>query len=106
MPLQNVLARMAKVRDIFRECPSCGKRFHVRLVDKTLVKGDLRVVTVDSDHAMSPGMGGFGALAAAGPLVVGEDIPLTVDARDFSYRYRCKHCGRTWTEEHEEDTRA
>lgn len=88
---------------MLRACPSCGKRFRVRLVAKELVEDDLRVVTVDRGRVQSPGMGGFGARAADGPLVVGEDIPLTVDVKGYRYTYRCNHCGNSWAEEHEGD---
>ena len=77
----------------------------MKLVDKRLVKDNLRVVTVDRERSPSPGFGGFGGLAANGPLLVGEDIPLTVDVKDFQYDYKCKHCGHVWSEKHEADQR-
>lgn len=90
-----------EVKDLFRFCPACGKRFHIRLVGKRLV-GDA-VETREIKESAS--LGASHAFAGA-PLVVNEEIPVTVEVKDFQYTYSCKHCGHVWTEAHEEVKKA
>jgi uncharacterized Zn finger protein len=37
------------------------------------------------------------------PVVVEEDVPVTVDIKEFQYTYKCKHCGHVWSETHEKE---
>ena len=37
---------------------------------------------------------------------VEEDVPMTMDVKDFRYTYKCKHCGHVWTEMREKDSEA
>jgi DNA-directed RNA polymerase subunit RPC12/RpoP len=89
-------------KTFFRHCPSCGRRFEIRLVGKKLVgstsieeKGEKRLIPI----------GGGPFLGAPIPMrvtVVQEEAPSIVEVEDFQYRYRCKHCGHEWSEVHEE----
>jgi hypothetical protein len=75
----------------FRHCPSCGRRFEIRLVSKRLVdSGDL---SGDEKRVAAPGFG-----IGATPIAVEEDVPSVVDVEEFQYAYRCKHCGHQWSE--------
>jgi len=81
---------LSSVRTFFRHCPSCGKRFEIRLVGKKLeeeegISGEERIDSMT------------GALKLV-PIVVNEERPVLVDVKEFQYTYRCKHCGHTWTE--------
>ena len=71
----------------FRYCPSCGRRFEVRLVGKKLVEEE-----EESERRT--------VLSPLSPYYyeVGEDAPLVVDFKEFLYAYRCKHCGHQWSE--------
>ena len=89
---------MSEVRTFFRFCPACGKRFHIRLVGKKLV-GDREERSVVTEE-MAP-MAEYGLMSS--PLLVEENVPITVDVEDFQYTYKCKHCGHVWTEMHEEE---
>jgi DNA-directed RNA polymerase subunit RPC12/RpoP len=98
---------MAEVRDFFRHCPACGRRFHIKLVDERLVDEKEENFTVKEPVPLvNPGPGGFWRSGGVGymPLIVEEDRTKTVDVRDFQYSYKCKHCGHVWTEMHEEQT--
>jgi len=72
----------------FRRCPSCGRKFEVRLVGKNLV--DEEEETEETPIVSSP----------LTPFYheVGEDEPLIVDFKEFRYAYKCRHCGHQWSE--------
>ena len=96
---------MSEVETFFRFCPSCGKRFHIKLVGTKLV--DSKRETFEQEQVQSV-MGenpnlmnyplNYGYRAGMGPLMVEENIPVTVNVEDFQYSYKCKHCGHEWTE--------
>ena len=96
---------MSEVREFFRICPSCGKRFHIRLVNRKVV--GLRKETEEVMQAF-PAPGG-GMRSAVGfplePLIVEENVPVTIDIEEFNYSYHCKHCGHEWSETHTEEHR-
>lgn len=92
---------MSEVRTFFRYCPSCGKRFHIKLVDKRLVK-DSKETRVEKVRASSGYMvGNRGQYTMPQVLVV--DVPTTIEVEDFEYSYKCGHCGHVWTEMHTEE---
>jgi hypothetical protein len=87
------------IRTFFRHCPSCGRRFEIRLVGKKLV--DSKSIQEKGYRPLPVGRGpGFGALVPI-VTVVQEGAPSIVDVEDFQYRYKCKHCGHEWSEVHE-----
>ena len=91
---------MSEVETFFRFCPSCGKRFHIKLVSKKLV-GDRKEVEEVKQAMMSPMPMGYsrGSMPTT-PVIVEENIPITIEIEDFQYSYKCKHCGHEWTESH------
>ena len=97
---------MSEVRTFFRFCPSCGKRFHIKLVARKLVD-EKRESTVirRTMPAPVPGTGVYGGGSMGIPVILEEDEPVTIDEKDFQYTYKCKHCGHVWTEMHEEEKR-
>jgi len=84
---------MPSVQTFFRHCPSCGRRFEIRLVNRKLddERRDERVirkvVTVPGTNPKVPM-----------PIALEQDVPITVDVEEFEYSYRCKHCGHEWIE--------
>ena len=93
---------MSEIREFFRYCPSCGKRFHIKLVGKKLVD-DKKETENKTESMVTPRAGGgwFGIGSVGGygmPLVVEETVPVTVDVEKFEYSYKCKHCGHVWAE--------
>jgi len=53
-------------------------------------------------HRQSAGRIEHGAIypTSVSPVVMLEsNVPLVVEVDDFSYTYRCKHCGHQWSEE-------
>jgi hypothetical protein len=87
---------MSGIRTLFRSCPSCGKRFEIRLIGKKLVKSETIKENVPVSHDYFGGYDGSF-------LLVGETEPVIVDVEEFEYKYKCKHCGHEWTEEKEEE---
>jgi len=79
---------LAEVRTFFRHCPSCGRRFEIRLVNKKLIDSEL----VESNMVQYA--------PALAPVVLESNVPMAVEVDDFRYTYRCKHCGHQWSEEH------
>jgi len=89
---------MSTTREFFRHCPACGRRFHIRLVSKKLVN-EKRETEEIKQVTMSPNIGGYTRTPMA-PIIVEENIPITVDVEEFQYSYKCKHCGHEWFETH------
>jgi DNA-directed RNA polymerase subunit RPC12/RpoP len=87
------------IKAFFRHCPSCGRRFEIRLVGKKLV--DSKLIEEKGGKTLVP-IGGPG-LGGRVPVVtmVQEGTPSIVEVEDFQYRYKCKHCGHEWSEVHE-----
>ena len=93
---------MSEVETFFRYCPACGKRFHIKLVNKKLVK-DTREETVRKKQASYDGFYGT-PLQWANPTVLEADIPVTVEAEDFEYSYKCGPGGHVWPEMHHKES--
>ncbi len=96
---------MSEVRNLFRICPACGRRFHIRLVSKKLVAERKEVAEIKR-AMMNPTPAGYtrGSMPTM-PVIVEENIPITIDVEDFQYSYKCKHCGHEWSEMHTEETK-
>ncbi|MDA4122636.1 MAG: hypothetical protein OK456_05580 [Thaumarchaeota archaeon] len=96
---------MSEIRTFFRHCPSCGRRFEVRLESKKLLK-DQTVTTMlnASEAAVKDALiAGPAPPAAPVPTLMGQGEPVIVDVETFQYTYKCKHCGHEWSEVREEE---
>ncbi len=91
---------MDRATDFFRTCPSCGRRFHVRLVESRLV-GERRDVEI-----MKQGRAASTSTKNVYVVLVEEDIPVTIEVKDFQYTYKCKRCGHAWSETREKANKA
>ena len=102
MKAQPAIIIMSELKTFFRNCPSCGWRFEIRLTSKKVV-GEKTVST----HYERPS--GLIPATAAGvilnPHLLEENVPLTIDEQEFHYSYKCKHCGHEWVETAEEERR-
>jgi DNA-directed RNA polymerase subunit RPC12/RpoP len=99
---------MSEVSSFFRHCPSCGRRFHIKLVSKKLV--DVKRETVEKkvvNPSAISAMGGsvFGAPSTFAPVLLQYSIPAEVDIEDFQYQYKCSHCGHEWSENRIEESK-
>jgi len=81
---------LAEVRTFFRRCPSCGRRFEIRLVNKKLMGSEQSESKIQQATLSS----------ISAPVVLESNVPVLVEVDDFRYTYRCKHCGHQWSEEH------
>jgi DNA-directed RNA polymerase subunit RPC12/RpoP len=95
---------LSEIRTLFRFCPACGRRFHIKLVSKELV-GDRKETTEMKQSLISPTGGAGVASYSRSYIVLEENVPVTIDVKDFQYTYKCKHCGHVWTEMKEEESR-
>jgi len=88
---------MSEFTTFFRHCPSCGRRFEIRLAGKKLVdekrvteEGQFSHLPYSPYHSLSPDPPDYNEIA--------EGVPLTADVKEFQYAYKCKHCGHQWVE--------
>ena len=88
---------------IFRHCPSCGRRFEIRLVGKEEVAATESVATTRKERPFIyyAGRNKYSVRvhldSTRGPVTA--DVP-TLDEDDIvRYEYRCVHCGHEWTED-------
>jgi DNA-directed RNA polymerase subunit RPC12/RpoP len=93
---------MPDIRTFFRHCPSCGRRFEIRVTGKKLV----RSTTIEEKERRVIPIGAAGFRSPVPVTIVQEDVPSIVYVEDFQYRYRCKHCGHEWSEVHEKSHKA
>jgi DNA-directed RNA polymerase subunit RPC12/RpoP len=109
---------MSEVRTFFRFCPNCGKRFHIKLVDKELVKDEVETESIPEKRLPRGSLLGVGfadsgipgtmipgATVPGVPIEVEENVPMVMDVKDFQYTYKCLHCGHQWTEAKEQVTK-
>jgi len=100
---------MSAIRTFFRHCPSCGRRFEIRLVKKEKVDSEELEENLDQaanslierttiTNPVTPVLTGS-------PIKLSEGAPSIVDIEDFRYTYRCNHCGHEWSEVHETEKR-
>jgi ribosomal protein L37AE/L43A len=94
------------VADIFKKCPSCGKRFEVHRTGETVEAGEKEVFLVASPQSsMSQEMPRNSFSAGSLPeveLAVPPTVePITAERDTIEDTYTCKHCGHTWTETRE-----
>jgi hypothetical protein len=81
--------------EFFRHCPGCGRRFHIKLVDKKMIHLERETV------AEEPGALSLSQFRGSPVLVLQESArPTIVDVEEFQYSYRCSHCGHEWSERH------
>ena len=81
---------MSGIRTFFRHCPSCGRRFEIRLVKKERVDSEAITEGLKPSAPSSP--------SRLSALPLSQDAPSIVDIEDFRYTYKCKHCGHEWSE--------
>jgi hypothetical protein len=81
--------------EFFRFCPSCGRRFHIKLLRKQVVRMERLERRRTRSFGGSPADPYFGV---ARLTVVREGEPILVDVEEFQYNYKCKHCGHEWSE--------
>ena len=96
---------MNEVRNFFRRCPSCGRRFSIKLTDRKLVREDMET-RVQKVRAEGTDIQVGNMYQNPNPQVLYVDVPVTVDVADFQYSYKCGHCGKVWDETHRRETAA
>lgn len=77
--------------EFFRHCPSCGRRFHIKLVSKKMLAEHRETIN-------EPGGLLVEQFRGSPTLAVYEGGPIFVDVEEFQYSYKCKHCGHEWSE--------
>ncbi|MGA2665026.1 MAG: hypothetical protein ABSF83_08795 [Nitrososphaerales archaeon] len=92
---------MSEIKEFFRHCPACGRRFHIKLVSKESVGGERinETITARDEEMASGTMHGAEMIT---PLA--EGTPVIVSIEDFEYKYKCTHCGHLWSEVREEES--
>jgi DNA-directed RNA polymerase subunit RPC12/RpoP len=87
---------MSEIKTFFRICPSCGRRFEIRLMSKKLI--ETRKIKQEV-----PRIRNYTGWPPIPGIPVGETEPAEIDVDEFQYAYKCKHCGHEWLEKHEEE---
>lgn len=92
---------MSEIRNFFRYCPNCGRRFHIHLVSKEVSKVGER--QEEREGVMLPVENQASGFPAPAPLLLEEGVTTKVEVDAHRYHYKCKHCGHEWTETHVEE---
>jgi DNA-directed RNA polymerase subunit RPC12/RpoP len=90
---------LSEIRQFFRHCPNCGKRFEIHLVSKEELPVEDKTVSVGGAPNPVP----YAKVQSGGqPMgyvnLVDESRAITVDIHEFRYSYKCGHCGHAWSE--------
>jgi transcription elongation factor Elf1 len=88
---------MSEIRAFFRHCPSCGRRFEIRLVSKKLL--DEWKAKEDSKRTGVAPQSWKESVESPGEAVLQQGPAIPIDVEQFEYTYMCKHCGHKWSEE-------
>jgi hypothetical protein len=87
-----------------RTCPSCGHRFHVKLVNERLLSDIATAELVHKDGMMintgaSAGVWGVPrGKVWSPPLGAQEKETFTTKRKEFADSFRCDSCGHQWSE--------
>jgi len=96
---------MPKFQSTFGKCPSCGKRFGIRLTGKKLVKEETVEKKVREVQGLT--VGGTYLSRAGSPAprqgIVTIDRTVLDSVKEFQYAYECKYCGHEWFEIRKEE---
>lgn len=106
---------MPGITTFFRHCPSCGRRFEIRLVGKNLVDVERDTYSTTragdgSGSSFAAQRSGYGNIRSPSQEVwdshveLEEKVRVTVERKEFRYAYKCKHCGHQWAERRFEET--
>ena len=88
---------MSGVKMFFRHCPSCGRRFELRLVSKEEIGSEEESLTAkERAIAQSERKETVQMLDPENPVTL--SIPEIQEVKEFRYNYRCKHCDHEWSE--------
>src|SRR3989441_11087114 len=85
--------------ELFRHCPGCGRRFHIKLESKKLVDLE-RTSKPTREGQLLPGGSGYGARIG---IHVYEGRPIIIDVEQFQYAYKGTHCGHVLSVKHIEE---
>jgi hypothetical protein len=102
---------MSKLGTLVRTCPSCGHRFHVKLVDEKLLSDRATAEPVQKDGMMmntgaSAGVWGYpkGKVWSLFPGGEQEEGTFATRRKEFEDSFKCVHCGHQWSERREVET--
>ena len=100
---------MSWLGTFLRQCPSCGHRLHVRLVNERLLNDKRAAEPVGREEAVTIETGGsamgtrlWGKVHSP-PMGPQEKETFTTETREFEDTYKCGRCGHQWSEKHAED---
>jgi predicted RNA-binding Zn-ribbon protein involved in translation (DUF1610 family) len=96
---------MSEVRAFFRFCPSCGRRFHIRLMAKKLVEERKEATEMKQASVIAQPGSSYPSMQMRNFVIVEQNVPLTIDIEKFEYTYKCKHCGHVWSELRTEESK-
>lgn len=95
---------MSAIETFFRHCPSCGRRFEIRIVAKGVV--DAEEVERDRPATATTYLPYAAAAKSARlflPLSTGHPVTAKVpelgETKVVRYEYKCKHCEHEWSED-------
>ena len=98
---------MSAIRTFFRHCPSCGRRYEIRLVSKKEISDEsetwkikervlpqsVRARAKESIMTLDADLG----VPESSPRIL--EVPEIGETKEFRFNYRCKSCGHEWSEE-------
>jgi hypothetical protein len=85
------------MKELLRKCPSCGRRFVLKIDSKKLVDVQHSTERLIRDFSTYPfSRQQSGAVQGWVDVKTTEDVPIELD--EYEVTYDCRHCHHTWTE--------
>ena len=81
------------MRESFRKCPNCGRRFRARLLQKRLVSTERGTEQITTNPVALNVQGGPGIISD-GAFQVG----VTIRRDEYEQTFECRSCHHRWTE--------
>ena len=100
---------MSKLGTLVRTCPSCGHRFHVKLLGERLLSDIGTTEPVSRDGMMmntgaSAGIWGTPrGKVWSPPMGAQEKGTFTTKRKEFENSFKCERCGHQWSEKRTEE---
>ena len=78
------------------KCPSCGRRFSIRMLEKKLVGDERESETVTKSVLVPTARGSSRNVGTGNPIQVASVV--TTERQTYESTYECRRCGHRWSE--------
>ena len=102
---------MPELGTFFRHCPSCGRRFEIKVMEEAELSDDkgyskTKEILTPQELTLRVGSGGPRVTMLKAKTTFARNLNTIWWTKESRVTFQCKHCGHEWTEEKFEPKRA